>query len=103
MNARDAMIAAIDGFLVHQGLTHLDDDLAGLEEDIHDALRAAAGAGPGDTITIGPDGDVGRLTPHGAWLTKRNPDGSLHCNHSDRDHCTAADHETELTYRVVTP
>jgi len=29
------------------------------------ALREAAGAADGDTITIGPDGTVGRLEPHG--------------------------------------
>jgi len=47
------------------------------------------------------DGRMWRLTPHGSWLTKRNPDGSLHCNHSDRDHCRVQGHETEITYRLV--
>ena len=47
------------------------------------------------------DGRMWRLTPHGSWLTKRNPDGSLHCNHSDRDHCRVQGHETEITYRLA--
>lgn len=55
---------------------------------------------PGRWTTMLPDGTVWRLTPHGSWLTKRNPDGSLHCNHGDHVGCPL-DHETEITYRLV--
>lgn len=55
----------------------------------------------GPMTTVLPDGTARRVVPHGSWLTKRNPDGSLHCNHSDRDHCRVQGHETEITYRLA--
>ena len=63
-----------------------------------DAHLNLCGAAP--MTTVDEDGRAWRLSAHGAWLTKRNPDGSLHCNHSDREFCTR-DHDTEITYRLV--
>ena len=40
------------------------------------------------------------LRPIGAWERIRNPDGSLHCWHSDAECCTRPGHETIATYYV---
>lgn len=50
--------------------------------------------------TVLPDGTARRVVPHGSWLTKRNPDGSLHCNHGAHVSCPLT-HETEITYRLA--
>lgn len=53
-----------------------------------------------------PDGHVRRggkvmvLRPWGSILTRLNDDGSVCCNHTDREPCRL-DHETESTYRLV--
>lgn len=93
MNARDVIAAALRGY---------QDDAEG----IIDLLRKAAGAGEGDIITIGPDGDVGRLEVSRRWLKARYPDGRPRCNHDDRENCPVVFHEVDAgltTYRVVVP
>jgi hypothetical protein len=96
-NAREIIAAWVEEY-------YPDSHSENFTNDTMSALRAAAGAADGDTITIGPDGTVGRLEDSGQTETFIvNDPPHPKASPTDRDAFCHAEQRPAGLYRVVTP